>query len=439
MRSERRLALNGVAAVGAKLVSLGSALLTVPLALHYLGLERYGLWMTVVSLVGMLSFADFGIGNGVLSAVAACDGRGDRAGIARFAASGTWTLAAVAAALLAAFAVAYAAVPWAELFNVRSAQARAEAGPAVAALVVCTLLAGPAAIAQRVQTGMQRGWLASLSQAAGSLLALACVYAAIRAGAALPWLVLSLAGPPVLAAVVNALLFFGGRGRDLAPALRRVDAVTAREVASTGLLFLGLQLVAALAYASDNLVIARVLGAAAVPDYAVPERMFSVVGLLWQLLLSPLWPAYAAALARGDAAWVRSTLARTILASMAFAAAFSAVLFAFGDRLLALWVGHAVHVDPGVLLALGTWKVLEAGGAALAVYLNGARVLRVQLAFSVVMALAALPLKFLLVERLGAAGAAWATVLAYGTFVAAPWMVVLPRYLPRLPAGAIAR
>ena len=63
----RRAALTALAAVLARSLSIATALITVPLTLHYLGTERYGMWMTMSSLVVLLSFADLGIGTGILN------------------------------------------------------------------------------------------------------------------------------------------------------------------------------------------------------------------------------------------------------------------------------------------------------------------------------------------------------------------------------------
>ena len=45
----------------------------VALSLPYLGPERLGVWMTVASLVAVLSFMDLGIGNAMVAAVAAAE------------------------------------------------------------------------------------------------------------------------------------------------------------------------------------------------------------------------------------------------------------------------------------------------------------------------------------------------------------------------------
>ena len=107
----RRVALTAAASALAKVLSVGTALISVPLTLHYLGVERFGMWMTVSSLIAMLAFADFGIANGVLSAVAEAHGRDDRAALQRIVSSGFFMLTGIAAALLALFAAVYAHVP----------------------------------------------------------------------------------------------------------------------------------------------------------------------------------------------------------------------------------------------------------------------------------------------------------------------------------------
>ena len=84
----RRVALAGVTAAAARVVQIGASLITVPLALRYLGTERFGLWMTISSVLLMAGFADFGLGNGLLNAVAKAHGKDDIEGIKKAISSG---------------------------------------------------------------------------------------------------------------------------------------------------------------------------------------------------------------------------------------------------------------------------------------------------------------------------------------------------------------
>ena len=73
----RAIVLTALASGMARAVSIATVLISVPLTLHYLGAERYGMWMTLSAFSLLLSFTDFGIGNSVLTAVSKLAGRGD--------------------------------------------------------------------------------------------------------------------------------------------------------------------------------------------------------------------------------------------------------------------------------------------------------------------------------------------------------------------------
>ena len=136
----RRAVLTGSVATIARIVQLSASLITVPLTLKYLGNERFGLWMTISSVLAMAAFADFGVGNGVLNTVAQAFGRDDIEGIRKAVSSGFAILNLIAASLLLLFFSIYRFVSWADFFRVVSPQARTEAGPALAVFAVCFAL-----------------------------------------------------------------------------------------------------------------------------------------------------------------------------------------------------------------------------------------------------------------------------------------------------------
>ena len=74
----RRIAVTAISAVGAKGIGIVTVLISVPLTVEYLGAERFGLWMTISSISALLSFSDFGMGGGLLNAIAQADGAGNR-------------------------------------------------------------------------------------------------------------------------------------------------------------------------------------------------------------------------------------------------------------------------------------------------------------------------------------------------------------------------
>lgn len=430
----RRIALTAGASVAAKGVGLLTMLIAIPLTASYLGNERFGLWLTISSIVTMLSFADLGIGNGLLSAIADANGRGDRAAARRYVSSAACLLLASGVVLMAAFAVAYPWIPWAAVYNLKSYQGVAEAGPVTLVLVLCFALSMPLGVVQRVQAGYQEGFGSSLWVCLGSVLSLGAIILAVRLKAGLPGLVLAMNGAPVLATLANWIVQFGWQRPWLRPSPDAVDRVAVRRVLRTGLLFLTLQLAIAIGYQSDNIVIAQVLGEDQVPQYAVPARLFTISPMLLGFLLAPLWPAYGEAIARADVAWVKRTLRRSLLIGALVNVPPSLILMAFGAPIVRMWVGEQAHITPSLvlLLGLGCWSMLNSLAGPFAVLLNGANVVRFQVVCSVLMAATNLPISIYLAHKIGVSGVVWGTVLAQAAFVFLPISLYVPRLLRRM-------
>src|SRR5262245_34846746 len=108
----RRIALTTGTSVLAKGVGLLTMLISVPLTVHYLGAERFGLGMTVSSLIALLGFADFGMGNGLLNAISEAHGKNDTASAQKYVSSGFFMLAGMGVLTAAVFGMVYPFVPW---------------------------------------------------------------------------------------------------------------------------------------------------------------------------------------------------------------------------------------------------------------------------------------------------------------------------------------
>jgi Na+-driven multidrug efflux pump len=195
----RRVALTAFANAGSRGVTVATMLVAVPLTLNYLGAERYGLWMTISSVIAMMAFADLGMGLGLMNAISEAHGKDDRQAAVTYVSSGFFMLAALALFIVGAFALAYPFIPWPRLFNVKTPQAIQEAGPAMAVFLACFAANLPLGVVQRVQWGYQEGFFNNLWESAGKVLGLTGLLLVIYLKAGLLWLVLAMAGAPVLA------------------------------------------------------------------------------------------------------------------------------------------------------------------------------------------------------------------------------------------------
>jgi len=235
----------------------------------------------------------------------------------------------------------------------------------------------------------------------------------------------------VLRLLLNSVVSVCVKNKWLRPRLKLVTQTASIKILKNGSLFFILQLAVAIGFQSDNLVIARFLGASQVPQYAVPMRLFMLIPSLLNFVIAPLWPAYGEAIARRDVAWVLKIFKRSLLLSFCISLPPSLFLVIFGGRVIEFWVGPEVKPDLVLLIGLGLWVMLLSLGGPISMLLNGANVIGFQIICASLMAVGNLAFSIFLVQRIGISGP------VYGSFTASLLFSILPLafYLPQLFAS----
>jgi O-antigen/teichoic acid export membrane protein len=175
-----------------------------------------------------------------------------------------------------------------------------------------------------------------------------------------------------------------------------------------GLAFFLLHLSFVGVFQADKLVIANVLGPAEVSGFAVIGRLFLIVLGVVMLVLQPLWPAYGEAFRRGDISWIRRLVRITTGLSCLAYFACGAVMFFFGDWVLALWTrGQAPQVSKMLILGMTATFVFRGWTECQAIALNGAGVLRPQIFFLGTNAVLNVVFAIVFAKLWGVEGVAW--------------------------------
>ena len=428
----RRIAWSTALSTLARVTGLATSFITVPLVVGYLGKEQYGMWLTMSSLVAALGPLDLGIGLGLLTVVSDAYGRDDREAARRAISTAAAMLTTIATLAVVVFGIAYFFIPWARVFNVTSPTAISEAGPAAAVLFTAFALGMPLGIVAQVQLAHQSGYISSAWAILGNLGSFLALLTIIVLHGSLPVLIAALTGMGLITALLNGLFLFRRQRPYLMPRLHDIDLRVARPLLKTGSLFIVLQLAALATYQLDNFVIAQILGAEAVPEYAIPSKLFFLVPTLLSFVLVPLWPAYRESMARGDPAWVKRTLRRSIVLAAAVNIPSTMVLLVAGPFLLHLWVGDAIHPTMLLLFGLGTWTIMNTLNGPFAMLLNGANVIGFQAACAILMAIANVTISIFLVQRIGVSGAVYGSVISQFFCILLPELWYVRRLLRRL-------
>jgi O-antigen/teichoic acid export membrane protein len=418
----RRVVLTAGSSLISKSITVLTSLISVPLTLHYLGMERYGLWMTISSIMVFLSFADLGLGNGLLNAISRADGFDNKIEASIAVSSAFFILSGTAIFLYVIFWIAYPYIPFERIFNITSDIAIRESGPAIAIFLLTYLINIPLGIIERIRLGYQEGYKNQLWLSVGSILGLAGVLIAIYFKASLPWLVLAMAGGPLLATFVNGFYLLVFSRPYLFPRWKYFSLSISKSLLGMGMIFSALQFFYFFGnYPVDNIVIAQILGASAVTPYAVVQKLF-LVTLLAQYFLMPLWPAFGEAMARREHAWVRRTLNRALILSLGLGVLIGLPLLVFGKRIVLIWVGPNVVPSTILLLGFTLWALLNCFIGSIGTFLNTGDLVKRQITFFGLASLVAFALKIVGAHYFQVEGVVWGTVVGYSLFYIIPAM-----------------
>jgi len=286
-------------------------------------------------------------------------------------------------------------------------------------------------VVTRAQAGLQQAYWSQVIGAGGNIISLLALMSVIEMHASLSMLVFASTFGSILATVVNGWFLFREHPW-LFPVWHSFHARSVNKIYKLGLMFFILQCAVAIGYTSDNLVITQILGAAAVAVYAVPQKLFGVVSMLVTMGISPIWPAYGEALARGDVTWVRRAFWRSLRVIVFLAVPVCTFLVLYGPWILRITMGKSLHVPMSVLVALGVWGIASAVSIPLSLLLNGAGVLKVQAIIAAAASLSNLALSIFLTRRLGVIGACLGSIITQVVISLPAYMFVIARLFRNL-------
>lgn len=405
----------------ARPVNLAVSLVATSLVIRSLGEEQFGVWAVCLNIGTILISLALGVPHSILNHLATARAASDRTKQAIVLSSAFFLVAGFAIVVLVA------GWGWVTLDQTVGGLVRSAPGVPRATIANCGLvfimyaaLGAVGLLYERVAIAQQDGWLATLCQVFGNVLGLGliCLVAFADGGlvaTALAWVAGAIGGF-LLNAVLDAWLY----GSWVVPRLALADRVESLSLLVDGWKLMALVCIGLLTLQSDPLIIAawksstgQADGALAAAQVAIPLRFFNVMNALVTVALSPLWPAYADARARGDAQWARKTLFRTTVATLAVASIVAAPSMLLGRRVIELWIGEPYAGSDGLLYAMGFWAWAVISCYPIVLFLNGMGYLRVQLSLAAVFLLCVMPAKVLGLEVWGPAGMVGMTVAVF--------------------------
>ena len=424
----RRIATAVLSGGTARALSALITLISLPLAVRYLGAERYGVWATIVSVAVWANLLDLGIAHTLTNFISRAYAHQNKIEAGRALTNALTVTGAAAVLAGCGFIAVWAHINWTAVFNASSAlQQQVRWTVLIAAFLV--LLGLPLNLGAKVFAGYQELATYNKSIALGTMCSLLGLALGVWLGVSMPLLfLLSYGCMTAVAAGTMAWLVLWQKPW-LRPKATYLSRQVTLELLSTGWSFLLIHAAAIVVFSSDNIIVSHYLGAPEVTPYSVTWRVVGIGAVLQALAFPALWPAYAEAQARGDVAWVRQTFSVAMRATVALNLAWAALLTVLGQAAIRLWAGPAAVPSLSLLVAMAVWSVIAGVATAQSCLLGALNRTRVQAVASSLAAVVNIVLSIVLVTRIGSLGVILGTIISYIVVLIVPQTIAVLRAL----------
>jgi O-antigen/teichoic acid export membrane protein len=391
-------------------LSIAISLFLVPITIHYVNPTRYGIWLTLSSIVGWFNFFDIGLGNGLRNKFAEAVANG-KTELARTYVSTTYAiLIIIIAIVLLLFFCINPFLNWAKILNTpagMSGELRS------LALIVFSFfcLEFVMQLMTTIITANQQPAKASVFGFLGNLFSLAIIYLLTKTTSGnLIYLGTVFSVTPVLVLVASSFWFYTHSYKQYAPSVKFVKFHFARDLMSLGIKFFVIQMAAVIFYQTSNIIIAHLFGPQEVTPYNIAYKYFSVITMSFSIIMLPLWSAYTEAWVKRDISWIKNTVNKLILIWGLIVIGVVIMLLS-STFIYRMWVGKEIKVSISISVVMAAYVIVNGWCGIFSQFLNGVGKIKLQLYISTFSAVLNIPLAIFLGKHFGIYGVLLSTVI----------------------------
>lgn len=403
-------------------LSVAISLVLVPLTINYINPERYGIWLTVSAVILWFNFFDIGLGNGLRNRLAEAIAINDTEKAKTLISTAYAYLILISGVLASAFFLINPYIRWDKLLGL-SAAYKDELRVLIGALIILFCLQFILQLINTINYAFQKSALVSATFLLGSFFSLVFILILkMTVPGSLFWLGIAFFSGNLLSLLLFTLYFFLVKRKDLAPGINHISFSSSKSILSLGGRFFVIQLAAIVQYESTNVLISRYFSPVDVTEYNIAFKMFSIILMVFGIIITPIWSAVTKAKSTGDYRWIQTT-EKKLLRIWGLFAALSILLLIVSPHIYYLWVKNTVTVPFITSLGVMLYVLSMTFSSIYVTILNGLGRLKTQFYLSIITMLLFVPISYFLAIKLnmGVWGICMALILAnVNGLIAAP-------------------
>jgi len=393
-------------------ISIVIGLMIVPMTISYVNPTQYGVWLTLSSIVTWFGFFDIGLGNGLKNKLAEANALNQYTNSKAYVSTTYAVLSIIAICLFCVFLIINHFISWTAILNT-PVNNKIHFNNLALIVFGFFCIQFILQILNIVLTACHEPSKVSMINVTGQLLSLLSIFLLIKTTTgSLIYLMLAMAGVPLVIQLIASIYLYGTKYKLFSPSLKLVDLKYAKSLLNVGIVFFVLQIGALILFQTDNIVITQLFGPKDVTLFNVAYKLFSVITMIFTIVLTPFWSAFTDAYTKGDLDWIRTMLKKMNRLLVLFVFLALAILIV-SPFIYKIWLHGSVIIPWSLSLAMTLNVIVSCWQMIYIFFINGIGKVRLQLYLVVFTSLVNIPMAIFLGKKIGLAGITFANIILY--------------------------
>lgn len=383
-----------------KFFSLFIALFTTPAYMHYFNNDEIlGVWFTILSVLAWILNCDMGIGNGLRNNLVYAINEKNWDKAKKYISSAYYFLSVLGIVILLIIVGLGNLISWNVVFNISSKIISTRIMKITTLIVLASIvLQFVLRLVTSILYALQEAFIPGLLNLATNLILLLYVLIANYIGennniVFLALMYLFAANIPLLIATIWV---FSKKLPNSRPSISYYRKKYAFSILKIGVAFLWLQLISMIVDNTNNYLITLFVGNAAVVEFQIYYKIFSLPTTVVMLLTTSLWSTITKAKAEGDWKWIASSYKKFIKISLIFTLMEFLMIIPL-QLIFNIWLGDkTITVNYGIACIFAVSGSIMSLRTILANYSNGLYEIRIQGIYMTFGAIINIPLAYIL-------------------------------------------
>lgn len=403
-------------------LNIGINLLMVPLLINTLNPEKYGIWLTISSIVALLSFFDIGIGHGLRNKLAEAASENNKTLARSYISTAYIYLGLFISLLIVLYLLFGQLVNWTRILNApQYLYSEIQLLMKYVFILFCFNLFFK--LITSIMYAFQIPAFANFVILAGQSLTLIVIVLMLKLSIDTSLLNLGviLMASPVIVLFSFTVVLFKGRYKEFAPTFSLFDRKLFKNIFVLGISFFIVQITSVIIFQVNNLVTAHLFGSEMVTEYNIAYKYLGLTTMAFSIITVPFWSATTDAYTRKDFAWIKKSVEKLNKIWIGFTF-IGVILLLLAKHAYQIWLGDVISINLHILVPMLIYNVIQMRWLLYGSILNGMGKIRLQLIITAIECLVHIPLAIYLGKAIGISGIILSMILM--SFTNAIWPVI---------------